>query len=245
MTKQAGRQADSAGNEKHYGDKATHWKTAIYDCNAEDSSGVKFSGQWALLDTLPSFVKTLYRKQEICPTTHRPHFQIHVICHTQQRPAKMYEWIRHTKWIMVKGPQHVQNSINYINKTETTAPGAKLEILEGEKYYRIHELLLEIARFSEPSWPSGNLSPFDYKQLLQINDWANVTLRMVDQDLTWASKLANPALRRFWEDWKSAFICRIEDYSSETMGAFIIEAPSGQSSPVEEDYWTGADFLPE
>lgn len=210
-------------------EKATHWKTAVYDCNAVDSEA-KFNGQWANLDKLPAFVKTLHRKREICPKTQREHYQIHVVCHKQERLAALTGWIKHTKWFKVIGDDHIRNSIEYISKLATTAPGAKVEVLQGEKYYRIHELLLEIAKFSDNVIPGRPEYEGDLRGsvTLHANDWENITLRMVSADITWASKLAVPQLRRMWEDWKFAFIGRVEEHCSETSGAFIIEAPGNR-----------------
>lgn len=210
-------------------EKATHWNTAVYDHNADDSEA-RFSGQWALLDKLPSFVKTLHRKREICPKTQREHYQIHVVCHKQERLSALTGWIKHTKWKKVIDKDYINNSINYISKLATTAPGAKVEVLQGEKYYRIHELLLEIAKFSENTIPGRPEYEGDMRgvETMKANDWENITLRMVDADVSWASKLVVPGLRRNWEDWKYAFLWRVAEWSSETQGAFIIEAPGNQ-----------------
>lgn len=202
-------------------DKATHWKSAIH--NVGDN--------WAkLLSPLPSWIKEIKMKKEIAPTTGSEHYQIHLQCHTQQRLSKLISFIPQTKWFMVIGEEHIKNSIAYISKVETTAPGAQVEIKKGEQYYRVHELLLQIARFGENPLGSGRTEENARQaiELLKVNDWDNITLRMVDMDIAWASKLSNPALRRMWDSWKYAFLRRVEEFAEQTGGAFIIEAPTSE-----------------
>jgi len=208
-------------------DKATHWKSAIFDSGV-DKNGKPWSGQWALLDTLPSFVKTVHRQKEICPDTQREHFQVHIVCHKQARPSQLSAWIKHTKWFMVIGQQHIENSINYCSKKESAVPGTH-QVIQGEQYYRIHELFIEIAKFTEVESDTAH-GRWD------TNNWDYITARMVDADLTWASKLSNPSLRRMWDTWKYAFMRRISEWTEETGGAFIIEAPpEGTASAGHED----------
>lgn len=205
---------------------AIHWNSAIHDVG----------DNWAILKgALPTWIKMLKMKKEIAPTTGSEHFQIHVQCHTQQRMSKLCSWIKSTKWKAVKGEQYIKNSIDYVSKTETTAPGAVVEVREGEQYLRIHELLLQIARFAENPIPGRPEYEGDLRgvSLMKTNDWDNITTRMVAADLNWANKLSNPALRRMWETWKYVFIGRVEEWSSETQGAYIIEAPGHAVSTAD------------
>lgn len=201
-------------------DKATHWKTAVFD--VEDN--------WSRLDAPPpAFIKFVKRKKEICPTTGKEHFQIHVCCNKQVRLSQMCSYIKHTKWFAVLGDQHIKNSLAYIEKQETTAPGAQVETIQGERYYRIHELFIEIAKFAEVE---SDTAPGGWN----TNTWDWITCRMVHSDLKWASKLANPSLRRMWDTWRFAFIGKVSEWTAETAGAFIIEAPAeGEALVAPED----------
>lgn len=199
-------------------DKATHWNSAIYD------SGDGFSGQWDVLHgPLPSFVDWVKTKKEICPTTGREHMQTHVKCHRQVRLSQLCGWIKHTKWKPVVGEEYIKNSISYIEKQQTTAPGAKVELLHGEKYLQIHELLLVIAKTFRPQLVGcGDLHSWDY-----------MTAPLLEADLKWANKLSNPALRRMWMDWRWIFISKVDEYCEETGGAFIIEGTTSEGVPEE------------
>jgi len=198
-------------------DKATHWKSAIFDC----------SGQFQLLEQLPAFVKEVHRQKEICPTTGKEHYQVHVVCHRQVRLSQLTGWIRQTKWMPVFGEQHIKNSIAYCSKKDTAVEGTQ-QVLHGQKYLQLHELLLEIAKFSEPD--QGD-----------INDWPRITSRMLLQDLTWANKLSNPALRRMWQDWRYVFITKVSEACEDTSGSFIIEEPPTGSS--DEGGEPAEDFI--
>lgn len=205
-------------------DKATHWKSAIHDI---DDNWAKLQG------ALPSWIKEIKMKKEIAPTTGSEHYQIHLTCHTQQRLSKLKAFIPRTKWFMVLGEQHIKNSLNYVSKSETTAPGATVEYKQGEQYLRVHELLLQIARFWQPY--GEGITPHERCEALKVNDWDNITLRMVSRDISWANKLSNPALRRMWDSWKLAFVSRVEEFAEQTSGAFIIEAPGNQNGcPADE-----------
>lgn len=199
--------------------KATHWKTAVFD--VEDN--------WAKLDAPPpSFIKFVKRKKEVCPTTGKEHFQIHVACNKQVRLTQMCGYIKHTKWFAVLGEQHIKNSLAYIEKVETTAPGAQVETMQGEKYYQLHEIMEMIARYAEPEWPFFKIES-DYKT--SINNWKWITRRLLHEDRTWANRLSNPTLRRMWEDWGSLFIGNWEE-----AGSFIIEDPAeGETLVSPED----------
>ena len=205
-------------------DKATHWKTAVHDVG----------DNWAILKgALPTFIKELKMKKEIAPTTGSEHYQIHVRCHTQQRGSKLYGWIKATKWFAVIGDTHIQNSIDYISKVETTAPGANVETRQGEQYLRVHELLLQIAGFWECELGYKDTPHGPTLVVTDVNNWENITLRMVDQDLNWANKLSNPMLRRMWNEWKFAFLRRVEEFAEQTLGAYYIEGPGNQSCPAD------------
>jgi len=201
-------------------DKATHWKSAIFD------SGEGFTGQWALLDTLPPFVKTVHKQEEICPETQRHHFQVHVVCNRQVRLTQLTGWIKHTKWFAVLGEQHIKNSINYTSKKESAVPGTH-QVVQGEKYFQLHEIMETLARYAEPVT--------SVKDQLDIypdcmNGWKWITRRLIIQDRTWANRLSNPTLRRMWNDWGSLFIQNWEE-----AGSFIIEDPVPENEVEGED----------
>ena len=213
-------------------DKATHWKTAVYD-EGDDKTGAHWSGQWAKLDTIPSFVKTLYRQKEVCPETQRLHFQVHVVCHRQCRRTQLSGWIKHTKWIPVVGEQHITNSINYCSKKDTAVPGT-YEVTQGEEYMRLHQLLQELAKHSEFELPQFSL---DVVPKQSMNGWKWISRRLIMKDPIWADKLSNPTLRRMWEDWGSIFI-----WNWEEGGAHIIEAPPEEAGSVgSEEYLISED----
>lgn len=194
-------------------DKASHWKSAIFD--VDDS--------WAKLDTLPPFVKRLHRQKEICPTTQKPHFQVHVECNRQVRLTQLTAWIKATKWIPVLGQQHIANSIKYCSKTESAVEGTH-EVLEGEKYLQMHELLLNVAKMVWHMSMDGDGM-----------EWNVVTSRLVELDLKWANKLCNPAIKKAWETWGGVFVSRVAEWSEESGGAYIIEGTTHEeeTNPIE------------
>lgn len=198
-------------------DKSTHWKSAIFEND----------DNWSKLDTLPSFVKTVYRQKEICPTTGNPHFQVHVVCHRQVRLKQMCSWIKATKWIPVKGDTHIKNSINYTAKTDTAVAGTH-QVQQGEAYLRMHELLLEIAK---------QYTPLEEGYTRIATDFGYLTSRMVAVDPVWADKLCNPALEKAWKLWGNTFISHVASYAEATSGAYIIEGPASEEDPpVSEEY---------
>lgn len=206
---------------------AIHWKSAIFDVD----------DNWSKLDTVPSFVKTVYRQKEICPTTQKPHFQAHIVCHQQQRISKLCSWIKATKWIPVKGDDHIKNSINYTSKKDTAVEGTH-QVQHGEKYYQLHELLLEIAKRYTPD----DALITDTGLWLQRRSWEGLTSRMVREDPKWANKLSNPGLKKMWDWWGDEFLLKVSEYLEETSGAYIIEGPA-DSEPPGEDVGVEALFL--
>jgi len=202
-------------------DKATHWKTAVFDVSGSDN--------WGKLDVLPSFVKEVHRKKEICPTTGRPHFQTHVICHRQVRLNQMTSWIKQTKWSPVIGEQHIKNSIAYIRKVETTAPGAEVEVVQGGKFYQLHELLLEVAKDWEPTTIQPYMNELEWikaqeKALL----WPYAARLCVNKrGIEWITKLAVPTLEKSWNIHHMALL---REAGQE--GPFIIEGPETQGPPA-------------
>ena len=192
-------------------DKATHWKSAI------------FEEEWpALNGELPQHVKELHKKLEICPTSGRQHYQVHVVCYRQVRLSAMTSWIRKTKWFAVIGEQHIKNSIAYISKVETTAPGAQVEVVKGQPYLQLHDLLLVVARnfstYNEDEKPTPNM-------LLNQHMWERaLRLTIQEMGIHWISKLSNPVLSKMWN------ICWREllDAVQKEEGSFIIEEPDNR-----------------
>jgi len=172
--------------------KATHWNTAVWDV----------SGNWQALDALPSFVKEVHRKLEIAPTTGREHFQIHVICHRQVRMSQMSSWIKHTSWKAIIGDQYIKNSLAYIRKVETTAPGAQVEVVHGTKYYQIHELLLEVAKHFKPiAADEVDFSkPSEIAAYSNQYEWSRAAKHTVQAlGIEWVTKLSVPTLEKSWK----------------------------------------------
>lgn len=203
-------------------DKSTHWKTAVFDTN----------GNWEALEKLPDHVKEVHKKLEICPTTGKEHYQIHVVCHRQVRLSAMTGWIKHTKWFMVIGKQHIANSIAYISKLDTTAPGAEVQVVKGEQYYQIHDLLLIVARCFELSTAADmtDLQSSDFvinKQYL----WKYAAASTVRQlGLKWITKLSNPVLEKSWNIHHATLLEAV--YEDE--GSFIIEEPRLGDFQIED-----------
>ena len=201
-------------------DKSTHWKTAVFD-----EEGKSTQGNWPKLEILPAHVKELHKKKEVCPTTGREHYQIHVVCHRQVRLSAMTDWVKNTKWFMVLGKQHIANSINYISKVETTAPGAVVEVVKGERYYQIHDLLMIVARcfdrftFTEVDITlTGSRDFYARTQFL----WKNACKIAVKKlGLQWITKLSNPVLEKCWNIHYEELLEVAEDDSP-----FIIEGES-------------------
>lgn len=199
-------------------DKATHWKTAIFD--VEDN--------WTKLDAKPpTFIKFVKMKKEVCPTTGKEHFQVHVQCKKQVRLTQMCGYIKHTKWFAVFGDQHIKNSLAYIEKKDTTAPGAEVIVKEGDEYFQLHQIMEILARYAEPETDLAHY--LDLNPEKSPNSWKWVTRRLLHVDRTWANRLSNPTLRRMWADWGSLFI---QNWEAE--GSFIIEDPTEDERSEEE-----------
>jgi len=203
-------------------DKSTHWKTAVFDLN----------NNWEALGKLPEHVKELHKKLEVCPTTGKEHYQIHVVCHRQVRLSAMTSWIKSTKWFMVIGKQHIANSIAYISKAETTAPGAEVEVVKGEQYYQIHDLLLIVARTFQLKVGKEmvDLQASDFiinKQFL----WKHAAKTAVEQlGLKWITKLSNPVLEKSWNIHCDTLLRAVW----EEEGSFIIEEPLSGDFKMED-----------
>lgn len=224
-------------------DKASHWNSAIFD------DGEGFSGQWRLLEMPPEFVRRVHKKKEICPTTGREHQQVHVECVRQVRLSQLSAWIKHTKWTAVYGKKYIENSINYIAKEATTAPGAKVEVLDNpEKFLRLSDILQEIAKRSLPTPSVSDMLYFRSLNLLDMNEWKRITGRMIKEDETWVNKLCNPTLPRFWKDWGHIFITKFEQNFVED-AVYIIEDSVPEASSAEgdvefdEELWDEYKFL--
>jgi hypothetical protein len=200
--------------------KATHWKTAVFDGEGNTS------GQWTLLETLPLYVKEVHKKKEVCPETGKEHYQIHVICHRQVRLTQMTSWLKYTKWFPVIGDQHIKNSIAYVSKVETTAPGAQVEVIRGTSYLQIHEILMEVGRAFKPMGPPGDLTNVDLhiynKRFLEQHLWKNAARFIVqDKGIEWITKLACPTLEKNW----NIFYQEIFEEVAKEKGALSLKHP--------------------
>jgi len=197
-------------------DKATHWNSAIFDVGEN----------WAILKAPPpSFIKEIRFQQELCPTTSRLHFQTHVVCHRQVRLTQLTSWIKQTNWKPVRGKEYIANSIKYTAKEDTAIPGTH-QVIQGEKYYQLHEIMEVLARYAEPAVDPQDYLDADPKH--SVNSWKYITRRLLIEDRTWANRLSNPTLRRMWEDWGSLFIWNWEEGAS-----FIIEDASPEETCSE------------
>jgi len=193
-------------------DKCTHWKSAIFDL--EDN--------WdKLLKHVPTGWK-VYTKLEICPTTKKEHYQTHVDCGKQQRLSALCSWIKRTKWFTVVGKEHIQNSINYISKPDTTAPGAEVMTLQGEKYLRMHELLQVVAR---AVYRHEDMNDHEH-------DFYTCAKFIVADDVTFINKITNPICKTLWKAFYNVLLKKAEMEAVEEDGCFIIEAP-GSTTCVE------------
>lgn len=193
-------------------DKAIHWNSAVFDN----------SGNWAKLEVLPAFVKEVHRQKEVCPTTNREHFQIHVVCHRQVRLAAMRQWIQ-THWKPVRGAAFIANSINYCKKKETSIPGTS-EIIQGEKYLRIHELLLEIGRSLDVQPLPENADAFKMEKYERQFLFKNAARDLIaKKGLVWIDKLSNPAVEKAWNYFYREVM---DELRKQPEDSFIIEESS-------------------
>lgn len=203
--------------------KAIHWNSAIFDC----------SGNWDKLTLLPAFVKEVHRQKEVCPSTGREHYQTHVVCHRQVTLKQMCGWIRQTNWRAIKGAEYIANSLNYCRKKETAVEGT-FEVVKGEKYLRIHELLLAVARALRPTLlpiPSppkaGNaVSAFNASRDMEEYEkqfiFKNAARKIVQKEgLIWIDKLSNPVVEKMWNYFHKEILAECEKEEG-----FIIEPSS-------------------
>jgi hypothetical protein len=206
-------------------DKATHWKTAVFD---KDDN-------WLKLEVLPAFVKQVHRQKEVCPTTNNEHYQVHVECKYQVRFSSICGWIKATKWFPVLGVEHIRNSIAYCSKKDTAVIGTQ-EVLKGEKYLRIHELLLEVGRAFLPTrldlpGKDGRFinKPCAWLSAIEVYEnqflFRNAVRPLVQsKGLIWIDKLSNPVVEKMWNIFYREILQELEKE-----GTFIIEVPD---SPV-------------
>jgi len=198
--------------------RARHWKTGVFDVG----------DNWATLQVVPPGW-TVYKKLEVCPTTGKDHYQVHVDCGNQQRLSALSKLVKLTKWVRVYGKDHITKSINYISKSETTAPGARLQIVRGEQYLQLHELLLVVAR-------SAVWTKIADKQFPELEypdySWKNATRCIVYADLKWITKLSNPVLSKLWDLYRSQ-LCEV--VATEIEGGLIIEPPEAEEDSLESE----------
>lgn len=199
-------------------DRASNWKSAIFDVD----------DNWSKLETLPDFVKTIFKQQEVCPTTQRPHFQVHIVTHRQVRLTQMCSWIKATKWLPVLGKEHISNSIKYCSKSESAVPGTYKEV-HGTPYLQIHELLMIVAKQHKESDEETTNNFGGHKDFLYRRSWQFLTSRLVRQDPSWASKLSNPVLEKGWKTWGEEFLV----HAKREAAAPIIEGSSSEGQPEE------------
>lgn len=227
-------------------DRARHWKTAVFD------SGENFSGQFdALLNHKPPGWK-VYTKLEICPDTGREHYQTHVDCGRSERLSALSKWIKHTKWFQVKGEQHIKNSISYVHKEDTTAPGASVITLDNERYMRLHELLMAIA---QSAWRHPPVIDEDLKSevpnpygcsFMEQYSFKKSARFLIMEDLRWIDKLSNPMVAKMWNDFGDVIIQKLHAIIEEQGEPFIIEgSPDTEEIPNPERFFLDDDGIDE
>lgn len=184
--------------------KYTHWKSAIFDTESN----------WSQLEKLPDFVSEVYKQKEICPTTQREHYQIHVKCHRQVRLSQMSGWIKHTKWIGMLGKLEIANSIKYCSKKESAVPGTYEEV-HNDNYLSVQDILELLASKVEsdvliafPStWDITDLAQeAEYKRHQFLRSFDRLTNLIIMENPAMVNKFINPTLPRMWERWGVSFI---------------------------------------
>lgn len=206
-------------------ERAIHWNSGIFDC----------SGNWDKLTVLPAFVKEVHRQKEVCPSTSREHYQTHVVCHRQVTLNQMRGWIQ-THWKPIKGAEYIANSLNYCRKKDTAVEGT-FEIQKGEKYLRIHELLMAVAKALRKDLiplPKAVYNAYDAiranEELKKYEDqflFKNAARKIVQQQgLIWIDKLSNPVVEKMWNIFHKEILAECE--KSEGQEGFIIEPSSLQ-----------------
>lgn len=203
-------------------DKATHWKTAVFEID----------DNWSKLETLPMFVKEVHKQKEVCPTTNKEHYQIHVVCHRQVRLTSLTGWIKKTKWFAVLGAEHIANSIAYCSKKESAVEGTQ-QVVKGEAYHRIHDLLLIIGRAYFHIRPE-KLGLTEWEEEFDAHLFKNASRHLVQQNINWINKICNPVVEKMW----NLFHREILEIVREEEGAFIIEAPD---AIVPKGQWLGGE----
>jgi len=212
-------------------DKAIHWNTAVFDVD----------DNWAKLKTLPDFVKEVHKQQEICPTTQKLHYQIHVVCHRQVRFTQLAGWISKTHWKPVRGAEHIANSIKYTSKSESAVKGTS-EVHKGQAYLQLHELLLVVARCwmpmdRPPKAQTDRQTDTQMKHMAKILEtevkWPYALKCTISSlGLPWISKLSNPVLKYMWETlWEELL-----DVVQKEGDSFIIEESPTQPFPTEYSF---------
>lgn len=212
-------------------DKSVHWNSAIFD----------HADAWAKLEVLPSFVKEVHKQKEVCPTTGAEHWQCHVVCNTQQRLSALRGWIQ-THWKQVKGAEYIKNSIAYCSKKDTAVAGTAT-VVTNEKYLRLHELLMCMARRWMPPYDIR-----DCKTLSELNAYKeqvlfkNVAKQLVETDLVWIDKLSNPVIAKMWDTFHNEVLDRVredvieEEWPEDTSLPLIIEGKANATPERSDGY---------
>lgn len=204
--------------------KTRHWKSAIFD---DDSTNSK--GNWEKLCIIPVGWK-VYQIDEICPTTGKPHKQIHVDCTRQQRLSALQNYVRATKWFPVmnmKGSaqNHIQNSIDYcqgLSKKEKGSIEGTAVVKDGPAYLAISDILMSLAREyvsvrlptdeeHERMYFANTEEGRKYKFDIGYNNtWECLSAKLVEKDLIWVNRLTIPAVKPAWNTWGHIFINKVQ-----------------------------------
>lgn len=201
---------------------ASHFKSAVFDMERWDA---------AVKGGLPNFVKKVHQQVEICPSSGKRHYQVHVELNRQQRPTAINSWWGgYTKWIAVKGKEHIANSIGYTSKKDGTQVDGTHQVLENEEeYLRLHDLLLQIAEEFEPniSECQTDIDPIKALRLLKEYEeqflFKNASKWIVKKDIKWISKLSTPFVEKAWNYYHAILLDEVKKGREGGRGPFIIE----------------------
>jgi hypothetical protein len=210
---------------KHENVLASHFKSGVFDMERWDA---------AIKRGLPNFIKKIHHQVEICPLTHRRHYQVHVELSRQQRPSAINSWWgSYTKWIAVKGKEHIANSIGYTSKKDGTQVDGTHRVHENEEeYLRLHDLLLQIAEEFEPNIIELETADDPAKALRLMKEYdeqflfKNASKWIVKKDVKWISKLSQPFLEKAWNYYHDILLDEVKKEREGGGGPHIIEGTS-------------------
>jgi len=151
-------------------------------------------------------------QKEVCPSTQKEHYQVHVELHRQQRVSAMRAW-QQTHWIGVQGATHIRNSIKYCSKAESSIEGTQRVVENEEEYLRLHDILLAIADELEPNilpLDTSYTTPQELDRAHKVHEeqflFKNASKWLVEKDVKWITKLAAPFLEKAWNYYHATLL---------------------------------------